>query len=235
MATVTVDGTNYDLTNGLVTNELDEFTFADLASASVTWGDWDSWDGFGLPTGIAIPTTLTFNTEAVDLGAKKNVLPTVFCNTNSTTAHTISFLISDDNVSYSAASAGSLSARYIKTKVVVTNTAARPGFTELSTDFTEDVISESLFNVTVAHDTGGEFTLPITKTYSKILAITGTQNSSVSGSYAVIPTDYTAGAPKVRVVNLDTYGKVNADVNIDVLVSGLPAITTESNGNISSG
>ena len=234
MATVTVDGTNYDLTNGIVTNELDEFTFANLATAGVDWSEWTSWDGFGLPTGISIPSTLTFNTEAVDLGAKKNVLPTVVCETNSSTAHTISFLISDDDSSYSAASAGSLSARYIKTKVVVTNTAARPGFKELSTDFTEDVISESLFNVTVTHSSN-EFTLPITKTYSKILAITGTQNSSVSGSYAVIPTDYTAGSPKVKVVNLDTFGKVIADVNIDVLVSGLPGITTESNGNISSG
>ena len=68
MATVTVDGANYDLTNGLVTNELDEYTFADLNTASVQWGDWDSWDGFGLPTGISIPSTLTFNTRGTRAG-----------------------------------------------------------------------------------------------------------------------------------------------------------------------
>ena len=229
MAVVTVDGTNYDLTDGLVSNA-NEFTFQNLADASVTWADWDSWDGFGLPTGISIGSTLTFNTEAVDLGAKKNVLPSVTAVTNSSTAHTISFLISDDNTSYSAASAGPLNARYIKTKIVVTNTSARPGFTSLETDFTEDQISEIIEDVAVVHDTNSEFANPITKSYGKILGVSLVE---YQGNRFPILTDTTATAPKIKVIDLDTWGKVIADTTVSIIVFGLPAVTTESNGNIS--
>ena len=229
MAVVTVDGTNYDLTNGLVSNA-NEFTFQNLADASVTWADWDSWDGFGLPTGISIGTTLTFNTEAVDLGAKKNVLPSVTAITNSSTAHTISFLISDDDSSYSAASAGPLNARYIKTKIVVTNTSARPGFTSLETDFTEDQISEIIEDVAVTHDTADEFNIPITKSYGKILGITLVEHT---GTRMAILTDSSNTTPQMKVVDLDTWGKVSADTTVSVIVYGLPNVTTESNGNIS--
>ena len=221
MATQTVDG--------LVTNAA-EFTFT---QAPATWSAYTSWDGFGdtLQAGGSISTTLTFLSDAVDLGAVLNVVPTVVCVTNTSTAHVISFQTSNDNVSYSAASTGPLTARYIKTQVVVTNTSARPGFTLLRAEFIKDPISESLFNVAVTHSSD-EFTLTETKSYSKILSITGTQNSAVSGSYAVIPTDYTVTAPKVKVVNLDTFGKVTADVNIDVTINGLPGITTTASGNI---
>ena len=221
MATQTVDG--------LVTNAA-EFTFT---QAPATWSAYTSWDGFGdtLQAGGSISTTLTFLSDAVDLGAVINVVPVVTCETNTTTAHVISFQTSNDNVSYSAASTGPLTARYIKTQVVVTNTSARPGFTLLRAEFIKDPISESLFNVAVTHSSD-EFTLTETKSYSKILSITGTQNSAVSGSYAVIPTDYTVTAPKVKVVNLDTFGKVTADVNIDVTINGLPGITTTASGDI---
>ena len=216
------------IVNGLVTNAA-EFDFTEAPS---TWAGYTSWDGFGDTIGgTGISTTLTFLSDAVDLGAVINVVPVVTCTTNTTTAHVISFQTSNDNVSYSAASTAPLTARYIKTQVVVTNTSARPGFTLLRAEFIKDPISESLFNVAVTHSSD-EFTLTETKSYSKILSITGTQNSAVSGSYAVIPTDYTVTAPKVKVVNLDTFGKVTADVNIDVTINGLPGITTTASGNV---
>ena len=222
MATQVVDG--------LVTNAA-EFTWT---QAPANWTAYTSWDGFGdtLESGGSISTTLTFLGDPVDLQSLKNIVMTASCTTNTTVAHVISFETSPDDVTYTAASAGTaLSARYIKTKVVVTNTSARPGFTNLSSIAIENVISESLFNVAVTHSSD-EFQLTETKSYSKIISITGTQNSAVSGTYAVIPTDYTATAPKVKVVNLDTFGKVTADVNIDVLISGLPGVTVLSSGNI---
>ena len=218
------------IVNGLVTNA-DEFTWT---QAPVNFTGYTSWDGFGdtLVSGGAILTTLTFLSDAVDLGSLKNIVMTASATTNSSTAHVISFETSPDDTTYTAASAGTaLSARYVKTKIVVTNTSSRPGFTNLSSNVVEDVISESLFNVAVTHSSD-EFQLTETKSYSKILSITGTQNSAVSGSYAVIPTDYTATAPKVKVVNLDTFGKVTADVNIDVIISGLPGVTVLSSGDV---
>ena len=225
MATQTVDG--------LVTNAA-EFTFT---QAPATWSAYTSWDGFGdtLQAGGSISTTLTFLTDAVDLGAVINVVPIVTCITNTTTAHTISFQISDDDVSYSAASTGALTARYIKTQVVVTNTSARPGFTLLKAEFIKDVINESLFNKDTSTLTGSSAsrTIPITKTFSKILLVQGAQSQSETDStYAVQCTDYSNTAPKLKVIDLDTFGKVDADATIDILVSGLPGITTTASGNI---
>ena len=225
MATQTVDG--------LVTNA-DEFTWT---QAPVNWTGYTSWDGFGdtLVSGGSISTTLTFLSDAVDLGAVLNVVPTVVCVTNTSTAHVISFQTSNDDVSYSAASTGPLTARYIKTQVVVTNTAKRPGFTFLEAQFIQDVINESLFNQDTSGYAGSSAsrTIPITKTFSKILLVQGAQSQSETDStYAIQCTDYSNTAPKLKVVDLDTFGKVDADATIDILVSGLPGITTTASGDV---
>ena len=225
MATQTVDG--------LVTNAA-EFTFT---QAPATWSAYTSWDGFGdtLQAGGSISTTLTFLSDAVDLGAVLNVVPTVVCVTNTSTAHVISFQTSNDDVSYSAASTGPLTARYIKTQVVVTNTAKRPGFTFLEAQFIQDVINESLFNQDTSGYAGSSAsrTIPITKTFSKILLVQGAQSQSETDStYAIQCTDYSNTAPKLKVIDLDTFGKVDADATIDILVSGLPGITTTASGDV---
>ena len=225
MATQTVDG--------LITNAA-EFTFT---QAPATWSAYTSWDGFGdtLQAGGSISTTLTFLSDAVDLGAVLNVVPTVVCVTNTSTAHVISFQTSNDDVSYSAASTGPLTARYIKTQVVVTNTAKRPGFTFLEAQFIQDVINESLFNQDTSGYAGSSAsrTIPITKTFSKILLVQGAQSQSETDStYAIQCTDYSNTAPKLKVIDLDTFGKVDADATIDILVSGLPGITTTASGDV---
>lgn len=219
--------------DGLVT-KANEFTFT---QAPATWSAYTSWDGFGdtLQASGSISTTLTFLGDAIDLGAVINVVPVVVCETNTSTAHVISFEISDDDSSYSAASIGALTARYIKTKVVVTNSAARPGFTLLRSEFIKDVISNSLFNQDTSGYAGSSAsrTIPITKTFSKILLVQGAQSQSETDStYAVLCTDYSNTAPKLKVVDLDTFGKVAADATIDILVSGLPGITTATSGDV---
>ena len=218
---------------GLVT-KANEFTFT---QAPASWSAYTSWDGFGdtLQAGGTIDTQLEFLSDAIDLGAVINVVPVVTCTTNTSTAHVISFEISDDDSSYSAASTGALTARYIKTKVVITNTGARPGFTFLQAQFIKDVINESLFNKDTSTLTGSSAsrTIPITKTFSKILLVQGAQSQSETDStYAVLCTDYSNTAPKLKVVDLDTFGKVDANATIDILVSGLPGITTTASGDI---
>ena len=228
MATQTVDG--------LVTNA-DEFTWT---QAPANWTGYTSWDGFGdtLVSGGAILTTLTFLTAAQDLGAIKNVIPIASCTTNTTTAHTFTFVISDTGVfggEESTVSAGVLTTRYIKTKIVVTNTSARPGFTTFISGFVEDVINESLFNQDTSGYAGSSAsrTIPISKSFSKILLVQGAQSQSETDStYAVMCTDYSNTAPKLKVVDLDTFGKVAADATIDILVSALPGITTTASGDV---
>ena len=76
-------------------------------------------------------------------------------------------------------------------------------------------------------------TIPITKTFSKILLVQGAQSQSETDStYAIQCTDYSNTAPKLKVIDLDTFGKVAANATIDILVNGLPGITTLSTGDI---
>ena len=228
MATQTVDG--------LVTNAA-EFTFT---QAPATWSAYTSWDGFGdtLQAGGSISTTLTFLSDAVDLGAVINVVPVVTCETNTTTAHTISFQTSNDNVSYSAASTGPLTARYIKTQVVVTNTSARPGFTLLRAEFIKDTISETFIGLDTSTLSGSTNNrqIPVTKSYSKVLQVTGSRTDDAGANDAPItvqPNDKTtSGGPTIFCMDLDTWGKTNIDAVIDVTVVGLPGITTTASGDI---
>ena len=219
--------------NGLVTNAA-EFTWT---QAPANWTAYTSWDGFGdtLESGGSISTTLTYLGAAVDLGAIKNVVTLAGCSTNTTVAHVISFETSDDNISYSAVSAGALTARYIKTQVVVTNTAARPGFYNLTSTMVMEATNENFFNQDTSGYAGSSAsrTIPITKSFSKILLVQGAQNvSETDSTYAVMCTDYTASAPKLKVIDLDTFGKVAADATIDLVISGLPGITTVASGDI---
>ena len=223
------------IVNGLVTNAA-EFDFTEAPS---TWAGYTSWDGFGDTIGgTGISTTLTFLSDAVDLGAVINVVPVVTCTTNTTTAHVISFQTSNDNVSYSAASTGPLTARYIKTQVVVTNTSARPGFTLLRAEFIKDTISESFIGLDTSTLAGATSArqIPITKSYSKVLQVTGSRTDDAGSNDAPITVQPhekdSSGGPTIFCMDLDTWGKTNIDAVIDVTVVGLPGVTVTSSGDV---
>ena len=225
------------IVDGLVTNA-DEF---DWSEAPANWTAYTQWDGFGdtLVGSGSISTTLTFTSDAVDLGSLKNIVITASATTNSSTAHVISFETSPDDTTYTAASAGTaLSARYVKTKIVVTNTSARPGFTNLSSNVVEDVISESFIGLdtsTLAGSTSAR-QIPVTKSYSKVLQVTGSRTDDGGSNDAPItvqPVDKAvSGGPTIFCMDLDTWGKTNIDAVIDVTVVGLPGVTVLSSGDV---
>ena len=224
------------IVNGLVTNAA-EFDFTEAPS---TWAGYTSWDGFGDTIGgTGISTTLTFLSDAIDLGSLKNIVMTASATTNSSTAHVISFETSPDDITYTAASAGTaLSARYVKTKIVVTNTSARPGFTNLSSSVVEDVISESFIGLdtsTLAGSTSAR-QIPITKSYSKVLQVTGSRTDDAGSNDAPITVQPhekdSSGGPTIFCMDLDTWGKTNIDAVIDVTVVGLPGVTVTSSGDV---
>ena len=233
MATITVDSTNYNYSDGFITN-FKEFDWSDLGSTGISggWGDWTSWDGTGFPTDLAPSSQLVFTTDVEDLGSVRTVYPLVNVITNTDTAHTIQFITSNTGAfsgEESTVSAGVLTARYIKVKVTVTNTTERPGIEELQFQYLADIISETILDVAVIHDTQDEFELPIKNSYSKILGVTELEHT---GTRQVLLTDSTATAPKVRVVDLDTWGKISSDTTVSVSLVGYPNITTATNGDV---
>ena len=76
---------------------------------------------------------------------------------------------------------------------------------------------------------GNEDTIEFTSNtnYNRVLSIT----ANAPDAFQIVTTA-SGTAPAVKGVNLDTFGKVDADCTADITVNGLPAMATDSAGNI---
>jgi len=70
--------------------------------------------------------------------------------------------------------------------------------------------------------------LPIRRTYGQLQGVT----AHAPQNQQVILTDTTVTAPQVTNFNLDTWGKVAAATTATVTLTGYPAVSADSNGNI---
>jgi hypothetical protein len=206
-----------------------EFAWSDLS----TWGAWNNWRGFNT-SGVTVSTTLAYVLPTVDLGSVKTVVPLASATSDGT--HVFTFETSTDNVTFSSATSP-LTGRYMRTTVTVTNTLAVPALQSADVEFVDDVFQTETFHnldtSTLVQNTDESFTVPIQKSYEAITDITGTAGNTESRPLLVIIDDDNASAPRFRVINLDTFGKVAiADGVINLTVRGYEATTTNASGNI---
>ncbi len=200
------------------------FTWADLASSSVTWNDWTEWSGNGTTIGGSTGFgNLVVTSDEIDLGADKNFVVTASVLSNGTNSVVIQ--VKPDGGAFSNKTVSdTLTGRFVKFQVTVVNGSATARLDSFEGDVIEDTISESFNQLSVA---SGGTTLPITRNYNRVLNITSTTSDSKQ-----VVTTASGTAPAVKGVDLDTWGKVDANITADITVIGLPAMATDSAGNI---
>lgn len=210
------------------------YTWAQLASSSVTWGDTNpflEWTGNG--TTISGASTdfgnLVHTTDAIDFGASRDF----FCTATaiSTGSHAIVIQTSPDDTTYTNKSVtDDLTGRYVKFQVTVTNGSASAELQSIETEIFFDPIEETFDNFSVG---ATATTLPIARNYSRILNMNFAIKHDVSGlqKFVVALTDVTKTAPKVISYDLDTWGKVATATTADITLKGFPLMST-SGGNI---
>ena len=200
------------------------FTWADLASSSVTWNDWTEWSGNGTTIGGSTGFgNLVVTSDEIDLGADKNFVVTASVLSNGTNSVVIQ-VKPDGGAFANKTVSDTLTGRFVKFQVTVVNGSATARLDSFEGDVIEDTISESFNQLSVA---SGGTTLPITRNYNRVLNITSTTSDSKQ-----VVTTASGTAPAVKGVDLDTWGKVDADCTADITVNGLPAMATDSAGNI---
>ena len=200
-------------------------TWADLGSTTWADADWD-WQSFTEPT----HSDWTYTTTAFDIGRKCWVVPETFVTSSGSPGDypvTISYSISDDNVSFTPIPAQGFNARYVK--VVVTT--AKDYITGIQSDYYQDakVFSATDVNTSTLTGTTSARQLPIT-TLSAITSATFTPDVSETRPLLFTVSDYTPATFTFAVKNLDTWGKVAVDATINITVWGLPSITVDTVG-----
>jgi hypothetical protein len=206
-----------------------ELTWANLASQSLTWANgtanWSTW--------TTNSQTWTFTSNAIDLGISRAGYPissAEFDRGSSLDPRTctISYLVSTDNITYTAQPAGVLVGRYIKTRANITGSYLE----RIETVMNFDTQSETFTNVNTASLSGtvnGRL-LPVTQ----INLVTHVSSQSSIGVYGPNAYDVdvlSSNSSGVLLVlkDLDTWGKANVDVaGIDFTVQGFPRVTANA-------
>ena len=212
------------------------YTWAQLASSSVTWADFTQWTGNGVTiTGASTDfADLVHTTTEVDLGSDRDF----YIQASAESVGTHSFVVQVDDSARSGfadkdPTTDVLNGRYVKLQVTVVNGSATAQLNNIDSKVMFDVVEETFDDFSVG---ATATTLPITRNYSRILNMNYTIKHDVSGlqKFVVAMTDVTKTAPKVISYDMDTWGKVATATTADITLKGFPRMTV-TNGNISVG
>ena len=200
------------------------YSWQDLADNTVTWADFSEWTGNGVDIGGDTGyDDLVYTTSAYDFGAVKTFYPTTIVDALGTV--TVTYLISDDDASYTEYSPGIYTARYVKTKVTVVNATTTAELFSIESDYFTDTISETFYNLSIS---SSGTTLPITRALGQLAGIT----TSTPQNIQAVLTDDTATAPVVTTYDMDTWGKVAVNATATITLIGYPDVTSDANGNV---
>jgi len=193
----------------------------------LTWAqgtrDWHTW------TNSNVSWSYTTNT-AIDLGTIRTGYPISSAQWDQTQDYglTISYSVSDDNVTYTNVSAGLLTGRYIKT--VATTQAS--WLSRLETQIFFDTRQEIYTNVNTSSLSGtvNGRVLPLA-TIGNIVHVSSqnTIGSFSSTAYDIDVISANSTSFTFVVKDLDTWGKANVDVSgLDLVIQGFPQITANA-------
>lgn len=193
-------------------------TWANIAS--LTWADADfNWASI---SANAANSTASWNytTSSTDLGSRKSFYPTTQVVWDNTQPVTIQYEYSDDDVTYSTANAEPISARYIRTKITTTGAY----LVSIDTQINTDARTETYNNLNTATLSGNvDYRTLNTQNFSGIQSLsvtpTATETRPVTGRLLD-----TTGNVKIRIVDLDTWGKTAVDANVNIVVVGFPRL-----------
>lgn len=197
-------------------------TWANIAS--LTWADstfnWASWNANAANS----TSSWSFTTTATDLGSQKSFYPTSQIEWDRAQPVTIQYEHSNDDVTYTTANAEPITSRYIRTKITTTGAY----LVSIDTQINTDTKTETYANINTATLTGNvNFRTVNTQNFSGIQSLVITPTSTESRPLSGRLMD-PLGNIKIRVVDLDTWGKTAVDGNVNIVVVGFPRLTANA-------
>ena len=199
-------------------------TWANIAA--VTWGNADvNW----VSANSSLPTysqAWTSNTDVTDLGSIKSFYPVTSVEWDDTYPVTITYEVSLDGTTFTEYSAGPLTGRYLKTKI---NTQGQY-LSSISTEIQTAPIIETYYNINSA-DLPGNVTHRrlSTNSFSQIQSVTITSAVTESRPIGGQIVENTTGNVIIRAIDLDSWGKVATNANVNIVVVGFPRLIVNAN------
>jgi hypothetical protein len=199
-------------------------TWSDIAA--LTWAQTD----FNWISGNSLQANSTaswsYVTYRTDLGAVKTFYPTTRVVWDKSQPVTIQYEYSLDDATYTLVTPQPITARYIRTNITTTGSY----LSSIDTLINTNTISETASDISTATLAGNVNmrTLPFTN-FSTITAITFNANTTETKTIAgqVVSND-NAGNVKVKIVDLDTWGKTAINANVNITATGFPKLTANA-------
>lgn len=197
-------------------------------STGLGWGDgvanWHTW------TNSAV--SWSYITSSLDLGSVRTGYPVSSAEWDrgdpaAPTTCLISYQTSNDNSTFSNASAGTLTGRYIKT--VVTTTGSYISRIETTMNF--DTVQQAWTGVNTAVLAGTVSGRTLDKDIVGNIAYVSAENSVGTysrSSYDIDVLSETADDFTFVVKDLDTWGRANVDAVLDIVAQGYPRVAANA-------
>ena len=173
------------------------YTWAQLASSTVTWADFTQWTGNGVTiTGASTDfADLVHTTTEIDLGSDKDF----YLQASAESVGTHSFIVQVDDSARGGfvdkdPTTDNLTGRYVKLKVTVVNATATAQLNSIDSRVMFETIQESFDGFSVG---ATATTLPITQNYSRLINMTYSIKQDVTNlqNFHIALPDTTKTAP----------------------------------------
>jgi hypothetical protein len=204
-------------------------TWQDLADESLTWADGDvSWITWGT-TSSTYGITWSYTTTAYDAGSRRDVVPETSVEWDRSEPVTITYMVSDDDITYTEESPGLLSGRYFKTKV----STAGEYLTAIQSRFDSRTRTETYTDVDTSTLPGSVSGRQLdVSNFSGVSGITVSPGTGVSKNLQARIVSVSSGTVTFTVRDLDTWDQVAIDAVVNILITGAPSITVDADRGI---
>jgi hypothetical protein len=190
-----------------------------------TWGNcFGSWPN---PLNTA-SGNVTVTSEVTDLGQEGWVWPTTTIDTAGigNLGATISYQTSTDNSTFTSAQVGPLYGRYFTTVIQADTDALFSVFTEYNTDITTKTFQD-LNSATLTGNTS-QRRLDVSDDFSKIFGVVLNSSGSEANIIIVDIANTATSNLAFTLRNVDTYGKVAVDGNVNITITGYPSVELDT-------
>lgn len=188
------------------------------ANCSGTWYD---------PTNTA-SGNITVVSESTDIGELAWVWPTttVTASDLGNLGATISYQTSTDNVTYANAAVGSLYGRYFKTVLAVD----ADELYSVSTEYHQEITTKTYQNLDTSTLTGStsQRSIDVSTDFSQIFGVVVNAAAAETRLLIIDVANTNTSNLAFSIKDVDTYGKIAVDGNVNITITGYPAVELDA-------
>lgn len=195
---------------------------------SLTGNSWGNCSGFWYDPLNTATGNITVTSDVTDIGENAWVWPTttVLSSELGNLGATISYQTSTDNVSYANAAVGSFYGRYFRTVLAVD----ADELYSVSTEYHQEITTKTYQNLNSTTLTGNtsQRSIDVSTDFSKIFGVIVNAAEAETRMLVIDVANTTTSNLAFSIKDVDTYGKIAVDGNVNITITGYPAVELDA-------